>query len=494
MGTLLTTLRDIVGENHVLDASRVAERSRHVWSSEPLQALALVRPATTSEVSKVLKACRAAGQVVVTHGGRTGLADGEHSTRQDLIVSLERMQRIDAVDEVSQTITVDAGALLEAVQRTANEAGLQLGLDLGARGSCTIGGNIATNAGGLSVLRYGMMREQVLGLEVVLADGTVVSSMNRMLKNNAGYDLKQLFIGSEGTLGIVTRAVLRLRPATPSRCTALLAHEQFANVTDCLAQLRAKLGAELNAFEVLWHAFYELNTNPEYPGTERPPLGAHPYYTLVEMRGAHQARDTERFEAALGDLLKSGCISDAVLPASEAERQRIWNLRENVETVRGHHPVFVYDISLPIADMQHWLDSLHPQLRVLWPNVIVYTYGHLADGNLHLQIAPFPERYQHSKQACARDHTSAEQKHLPPEAVSELEATSDRIVYQTLSQFSGSISAEHGIGLKKKAFLHLSRTTEEIQLMQTFKHALDPDGLLNPGKILPGSSRAPSNG
>jgi len=225
MSDLLTRLKHIVGDEHVLDQAEVALRATHFWDSSPMQAYALVKPCNTNEVSEVLKLCHSAGQAVVTHGGVTGLVDGEKTSTSEIVISLERMHKIES-------------------QEAAREHGLLYGLDLGARGSCTIGGNISTNAGGLSVLRYGMTREQVLGLEAVLADGTVLSSMNALLKNNAGYDLKQLFIGSEGTLGVVTRAVLRLRPDTPTVQTAILAFDSFGQVSDTLAHMSMKLNSQ----------------------------------------------------------------------------------------------------------------------------------------------------------------------------------------------------------------------------------------------------------
>lgn len=302
---LIDTLEGIVGEQHLLSALQVQERATHFWDSTPLVAKALVRPANTLETSQVLKACHDAGQSVVTHGGVTGLVDGNHSTSSDIILSLERQKDIEVLDTVGCTVTVQAGAILQTVQLAAADVGLQLGIDLGARGSCTIGGNVATNAGGLSVLRYGMMREQVLGLEAVLADGTIISSMNRLLKNNTGYDLKQLFIGSEGTLGIVTRVVLRLRAATPQVDTALLAFDKFSDVTSTLSELSTALNGTLDAFEIIWQRFYRLNTDPDRTDTLRAPLSRdYPVYAIVEAKSAVSEPDAmepaaTRFQDAL---------------------------------------------------------------------------------------------------------------------------------------------------------------------------------------------------
>jgi len=297
--TLITELIDCVGTDHVLQGAAVRERAKHFWNSEPRQAAAIVRPSSTAEVAAVLTACHNHRQSVVTHGGLTGLVDGDRSSDDDVVLSMERMRTVEAVDTPGKNVTVQAGCLLETVQHTAAKHNLSFGLDLGARGSCTIGGNIATNAGGLSVLRHGMMREQVLGLEVVLMDGTVLTSMNAMLKNNAGHDLKQLFIGSEGTLGVITRAVLRLRPATRSVETAFLGCLSFSAVSDTLQYLDEELAGQLNAFEVLWAPVVALNTDPTKHGTVAPPLPLeYPFYVITEMRGADVNNDKTRFENA----------------------------------------------------------------------------------------------------------------------------------------------------------------------------------------------------
>lgn len=465
--TLLAQLAGIVGTDNVLTGADVSSRASHFWDPTPLKAAAVVRPADTAQTSAVLSLCHAAGQVVVPLGGSTGLVLGHTSTTDDIVLSTERMTRISEVDISGRTVTVDAGAILQQVQEAADSAGLQLGIDLGARGSCTIGGNLSTNAGGLSVLRYGMMREQVLGLEVVLADGTILSSLNRMMKNNAGYDLKQLFIGSEGTLGIITRAVLRLRPATPAVETALLAFHSFAQVTATLTHLSHALNGTLDAFEVIWQPFYALNTDPALEGSSQSPLDReHALYAIVESRGSDSDDMRQLFEQALEGALEQELIDDAVIVQSERERQNIWHIREHIDTALQHHPVFVYDISLPVADMQEYVDELLAALQNRWPEVILYVYGHLADGNLHILVAP------------------PEGQNLSPAEKSEWHEHSNRLVYEPLQALGGSISAEHGIGLSKKPWLSLSRSATEIRMMQSLKHALDPTGILNPGKIV----------
>jgi len=460
--TLLDELRSIVGQSHVLTGSDVSMRATHFWNPAPLEAGALVRPANTEELSEVMKACHRAEQSVVTHGGVTGLVEGDRSDQSDVIVSLERMNAIESIDPTGRTITVQAGCVLQNVQNAASESNLQFGLDLGARGSCTIGG-----------LRYGMMREQVLGLEAVLADGTIISSMNRMMKNNAGYDLKQLFIGSEGTLGIVTRAVLRLRAATPTRQTALIGFSDFAQVTGLLSHLDNSLNGTLDSYEVLWQPFFRLNTNAQIEGSIGSPLSRDfPLYAIVESRGnqpgSEAGSDQTRFQTALEDAIEQSLIDDAAIAQSERESLEIWKIRETIEIALRHDPVFVYDISLPIVDMQSYLETVEAELLTRFPQLHFYAYGHLADGNLHLMVSPSAIDEQ-------ADHG------LAPQAAHHI---SDRIIYTHLAKLGGSISAEHGIGLSKKAWLPMSRTDAETTLMRTLKSALDPSGILNPGKIL----------
>jgi len=473
--TLLVALRRALGDEAVLTGADVTVRARHVWDARPIDALAVIRPSSTEQVADTLRLCNAAGRSVVTHGGLTGLVGGNDSLAKDVVLSLERLRRIESLDAAERTITVQAGTVLENVQRAAEEAGLQFGLDLGARGSCTIGGNIATNAGGLSVLRYGMMREQVLGLEAVLADGTIVSSMKGLLKNNTGYDWTQLLIGSEGTLGVVTRAVLRLHPATPVVATAMLGCERLEQVGELLGTLSRELDGTLNAFEVIWNPFYRLNTDPERAGHVDAPLGReHPLYAIVESRGSDEGTTT-RFDTAMEKAFEKGLITDAVLARSEHDRQRLWAVREQIEIALTHDPVFVYDVSLAIGRMQDYLDDVDRALREHWPQVRFFAYGHLADGNLHLMVAP-----EAIRPGAVVRHGLGEAS----EATLAAEAVSDRIVYDALRAVDGSVSAEHGIGTKKKRWLAHSRSAAERRLMHTLKHALDPEGTLNPGKVL----------
>ncbi|TVS19004.1 MAG: FAD-binding oxidoreductase, partial [Gammaproteobacteria bacterium] len=329
--------------------------------------------------------------------------------------------------------------------------------DLGARGSATIGGNVATNAGGNRVIRYGMMRENVLGLEAVLADGTVVSSLHPMIKNNTGYDLKQLFIGSEGTLGIVTRVVLRLRQLPRSQNVAFVAVPDFQNLTDLLGRIDAALGGTLSAYEVMWREYYELVTSE--PATNRKPVSTDaPYYVLIESLGSDQAADEARFEAALEEMFEAGVIIDAAIAKSQAERDAIWAMRDDVGQNARHAPIQAFDVSLRLDDMEAYIAEVNDALRTRWPEATNMVFGHLGDGNLHLITGV--------------GDGSADARH----AVEE-------VIYERLRPRGGSVSAEHGIGLEKKPWLSVSRSEPEIALMRTLKQALDPKGILNPGKV-----------
>lgn len=459
MQITLEALRAIVGPSHVLTGDDVYSRRVDWMTGAPCQAGAIVRPADTQQVAAIMQACHAVQQPVVTHGGLTGLVHGAEASPDELVISLERMSAIEEIDQVGGTLTVQAGAPLQRVQEAAKEIGLQFPLDLGARGSCTIGGNIATNAGGVRVIRYGMMRQQVLGLEAVMADGRVVSSMNRMLKNNAGFDLKQLFIGSEGTLGIVTRAVLRLQPPTPVEQTAMVACPSFEALTGLLGHMGKALGGSLGAFEVMWQNHYRLLT--ETLGRHTPPIAnEHPFYVIIEALGSDAERNATQFSEALESALERELIVDAVIAQSTVQRDGLWAIREDIEgLVKGLAPVLTFDVSLPIADMQRYTEALEAQLNQRWENPRLVVFGHLGDGNLHISISV----------------GSAE-----IEARREVEA----MVYQPLAALGGSVSAEHGIGLEKRPWLSTCRSRAEIELMQTLKHALDPHRLLNRDKIL----------
>ena len=443
----------------MLDAAEVATRSAGVWRPDRLRAAALVRPASTADVASVLRWCHDHRVGVVTQGGLTGLVHGADAGPDEVILSLERMRAIEDIDPLQRTATVQAGVVLQALQDAVEPHGLAFPLDLGARGTATLGGNAATNAGGNRVIRYGMMRDMVLGLEAVLADGTVVSSLNPLIKNNAGYDLKHLFIGSEGTLGVITRLVLRLREKPLSTNMAVAGLGSFDAVAGFLKHMDRALGGSLSAFEVMWQSFYRLVTTP--PATGRPPVAQdHPYYVLIESQGADRVLDTSRFGAAMEAAFEAGLVADAAISQSDSDCAAFWSLRDDVEQVlHGGLPV-LFDVSLPTAAMAGFADTLREALPRAIGAHKLWIFGHLGDGNLHVIVQVPPE-----------DYVAARPK-------------IESLVYAPLAACRGSVSAEHGIGLEKKPWLRLSRSEEEIALMRRLKAALDPQGILNPGKIL----------
>ncbi len=456
MSELLTSLGAVVGDGGLLTGDDVSSRASGVWRSDGIAAKAIVRPRDTGEVSRVLAICNEADQSVVAHGGRTGLVEGAITAKEDVVLSLERMDAIEEVNAVERTMTVQSGVVLEAVQNAADDCGLMYPLDIGGRGSCTVGGNIATNAGGNRVIRYGMTRDMVLGVEAVLADGTVVSSMNRMIKNNAGYDVKQLFIGSEGSLGVVTRAVLRLREKPRSQETMLVAVESFAKVTELLKVMDAQLGGTLSAFEVLWNNFYRLVTTP--PATQKPPLPqTYPYYVLIEAMGGDAEADHARIEDAFATAHDSGLVQDAVIASNEKQRLELWAMRDDVEQVHQYKPMFIFDVSLRVSKMEEYVAEVNRRLGATFGDYVNLVFGHIGDGNIHFGTSA-------GKNEDAHDGVK-------------------KAVYEPLAAIGGSVSAEHGIGLDKKKYLRLSRNDEEIALMKKLKRALDPKGILNPGKI-----------
>jgi len=457
MADLIEQLRGIVGDKGLVLNEDLAGRSAgYRRPTETLQAKVLVRPANTEEVSQVLKLCNKAGQPVVSHGGLTGLVDGNLASPDELILSLERMRAIEEIDPASASMTVQAGVTLQTVQEAADEAGFFFPLDLGGRGSATLGGNISTNAGGNRVVRYGMARDMVLGLEAVQADGTVLSSLGKILKDNAGYNLKHMFIGSEGTLGVVTRLVLRLRPKPASQQTAYLALEEFDKLPQLLNFCNSRSGGTISAFEVMWRDYFELVTSR--PGAAQPLPRDFPFYVLMEMMGGDPVGDQDRFEAMLAEALEEGLLVDAVIAKSEGERQAMWALRDDVESLRTWGPTIGFDVGLPIATMPGYLEEIDVPIVANWPERRRAVFGHLGDGNLHIVYAV--------------GENGANAKKIIDDAV-----------YLPLASRGGSVSAEHGIGLYKKDYLEVSRSPAEISLMRQLKTMMDPNNILNPGKI-----------
>lgn len=448
-----------LGPEAVIWGDSVALRYRSDWSGlAPVCPLALLRPANTEQVAAALRICYKYKIAVVPQGGLTGAAMPQTDA---VVLSLERMNAIEQVDTMAATLTVQAGTTLQTAQEAALAAGMMFGVDLGARGSCHIGGNLATNAGGNGVVQFGMMREQTLGLEVVLADGTVLPMMRPMLKNNTGYDLKQWFIGSEGTLGIITRAILKLYPAPQARVSALLALPNYASAIRLLRLLQNHFPGGLAAFELMWDDFF--STSLRWSQMTSPLSQTHPFTVLIEVTGRDENTITDALQNALAQAMDEGTVLDAVLAQSQTQAKALWRIREATAEFPAHIVPINFDISLPLEHIGDFAVQCIQALSERWPGHHTLRFGHLGDGNLHVTTD-------------VRSLGDA----LP---LAKTSHEVEKLVYALVAQWGGSISAEHGIGLHKKPFLMASRTTQEMTAMRAIKQALDPLNLLNPGKV-----------
>ncbi|CAD5374456.1 Hydroxyacid dehydrogenase [Rubrivivax sp. A210] len=465
--TLIAELRALVGAPQVLTEGDLTAWEldwRRRWRGK---ALAVVRPGSTAEVAAVVRACAAHGTAIVPQGGNTGLVGGgvpDASGRQ-VLLSLQRLNRLRAIDAANLTLTAEAGCVLQALQEAARQQGLLLPLSLAAEGSCTLGGNLATNAGGTQVLRWGNARELCLGLEVVTASGEVWQSLTGLRKDNTGYDLRDLFVGSEGTLGIITAATMKLAPLPAATATALAACETLDGALALLARARRRLGAGLTGFEVMNRFSLELVAR-HFPALPRP-LAPAPWTVLLEhsdTEGEEQAR--ARFEALLGEALEAGEIADAAVAESLAQSKALWQLRESIPLAQAEEGQNIkHDISLPVSAIPEFVAATDAALDRRWPGVRLVDFGHLGDGNLHYNVqAP-----------AGADGAAflAEQEH----AVNE-------IVYDAVAARGGSFSAEHGVGALKREELALRKSPVALAMMRAIKAALDPQGLFNPGRML----------
>jgi FAD/FMN-containing dehydrogenase len=458
--TAIAALVQALGADGVRVGNEIPPRHHNDWSSlAPLAPRALLRPRSTEEVSAALRICHEHGQPVTPQGGLTGLCGGARPVQGGVALTLERMSGVEEIDAATATATALAGTPLEVIQRAADDAGFYFALDIGARGSCTIGGNLGTNAGGNRVLRYGMARDLTLGLEAVLPDGTVVNSLNKMQKNNTGVDLKQLFIGTEGIFGVITRAVVRLHPKPKSVANALCRCPDYTAIVGLLRRAQAALAGTLSSFEVMWRSYYEFMTG-SLPELRRPLAPGPGIYVLLEATGADAVPDSERFEAFLTRMHEDGVVGDAVIAKSEKEGRELWALRDAVsEYGRVIGPIVSFDISFPIGDIGRVVAEAEARLKARWPDIIALSYGHIGDSNLHL--------------VTSRPKGEAD----PDHAVGE-------VVYGLVRDYEGSVSAEHGIGILKLDYLEYTRSAAEIALMRTLKRAIDPKNIMNPGKVL----------
>ncbi|WP_227244911.1 FAD-binding oxidoreductase [Paraburkholderia caribensis] len=453
----LAALREALGDDAVRVGNEIGERSMTDWTRhEPTRPAALLLPRTTDQVARALMICNDARQSIVPQGGMTGLAGGSIPRAMDIALSLDRLAGVEEIDSAAATLTVRAGTTLQAAQEAAAQAGFELALDLGARGSCQIGGNLATNAGGNRVIQSGTARDQVLGLEVVLANGAVLSSLNKMVKNNTGYDLKHWFIGSEGTLGVITRAVLKLQPQRASRHTALVALSDYEQAVSLLRRLSMRFGNDIGAFEIMWPDFFDFGV--KLTGARSPFSEAHPLYALIEHASFDAHDDGSRFSAVLMEALDEAAIRDAVIAQSVADTRALWAIRECTAEFPVKLDPINFDVSLPIGEIGAFVDRCRAAIDHAWPGNASYFFGHIGDSNLHVTVDG------HSVPGVDHHDVYA-------------------LVYDMLAPLRGSVSAEHGIGSLKREFLPVSRSDEELAVMKAIKHALDPNGILNPGKL-----------
>ncbi|MFF7710962.1 FAD-linked oxidase C-terminal domain-containing protein [Pseudomonas sp. NPDC007930] len=464
LGALVGLLGARYAEPGAAAGERLADKHRRYHG----QARAYVRPANTDEVAAVVRLCKAFDASVVVQGGNTGLmaAATPDASGRSVLLSLERMNRVREVDSANDTLTAEAGCILRHVQQAAAGVGRLFPLSLGAEGSCTLGGNLGTNAGGTAVLRYGNTRELCLGLEVVTAEGEIWHGLRGLRKDNTGYALRDLYIGSEGTLGIITAATLKLFPQPSARATAYVAFGSLAQGIALLSHLRAGLSAGLTGFELMSAACLAL-VGQQFPGSVLPfPRLQAPWYALLELSGyASQGEAQAQLQQVLESALEQGLISDASLAQSLAQSEAMWQLRENMSEAQAREGRNMkHDISLPLSRLEAFVASTEQQLAEQFPGVRHYTFGHLGDGNLHYNVAaPLG---------------------MSSEAHMARYAALSQVVHDNAHAHGGSISAEHGIGQRKRDLLPRYKSAVELQLMRRLKQALDPDNRLNPGKVI----------
>jgi FAD/FMN-containing dehydrogenase len=460
---LIEDLNEIVGAAAVRTAAEDVEPHvnewRGLWHGKTQ---AVVLPATTREVSAVLRYCNEHGIGVVPQGGNTSLCAGSipDESGTQVVLSLSRLNRIRSIDPDDYSMVAEAGCILATLQHAARREGRLFPLSLGAEGSCQIGGNLSTNAGGINVVRYGTARDQVLGLEVVLADGRVLDGLSTLRKNTAGYDLKHLFIGSEGTLGVITAASLKLYPEPGETRTAFLAMSDAANAVRVLSELRRSLADSVQAFELISGLTFEF-VQRHIDGARNPFGAAHPWYVLLEAA----VSDQEVFEDGLMRVVEDGLVDDVVIAKSESEAASLWRQRHAIaEAEKAEAPILKHDVSVPVARIPDFINVFRAELEEHWPEVRIVAFGHVGDGNLHYNIA-LPGLWSE-------------------ERLAEAGAAITHRLYRRVHALGGSFSAEHGVGRAKRATLKEFGDPVALDLMATLKTALDPNGILNPGKVI----------
>ncbi|MGM3387838.1 FAD-binding oxidoreductase [Stutzerimonas stutzeri] len=465
--SLLHALEAVVGPAGIVcDPEQIASYLSD-WRNAYRGAAALVvRPATTEQVAAVVQICHAHRVALVPQGGNTGLCGGSipDDSGTQVVLSLTRMTRIREIDTANETITVEAGVLLQHLQEAAAAVDRLFPLSLGAQGSCTVGGNLATNAGGTAVLRYGTMRDLALGLEVVLPDGRIWNGLRGLRKDNTGYDLKHLFIGSEGSLGIITAAVLKLYPAVRSITTAWVALPDARSAVELIGSIRALCGDRLTGFELMSRQSVDFVLR--HVGRCSDPFAeVHPWYVLIELSDTQpDAPLNELLESGLGAALERGWVLDAVLAGNEAQVAALWAMREGISEAQNHEgPSLKHDISVPVSRIPAFIERTDEALLERFPGVRIVAYGHVGDGNLHYNVSKPPGS--------------------DDDAFKAQQAAISKIIYAATAALDGSISAEHGIGQAKRDAARRYKDPLELELMRALKRTLDPEGLMNPGKV-----------
>ena len=455
----LRPLAAIVGEGHVLTDERDTAGHFTDWRKQYRgRAECVVRPANTGEVAEIVKLCARADVAIVPQGGNTGLSGGATpvGARREIVLSLSRMNRIRHVDPLDDSLVAEAGCVLANVQQAAEAAGRYFPVSLAAEGSCQIGGILSTNAGGVNVLRYGNTREQVLGLEVVLPDGSVWDGLRSLRKDNTGYDLKQLFIGAEGTLGVITAAVLKMRARPSASATAWVALETPAHAVELLGRLRDRVGECVSAFELVSRRCLEA-VLAHARDTHDPFAAAHPWYVLVELEDSSTFESLQgRLEASLAECIEQGKVRDAAIAASHMQAAALWRIRESIPEAQFAN--VKHDVSVAVSRVPLLIERAEAALAKAFPGVQSYIFGHVGDGNLHYNVGD--------------------------QVLQARRSDVNRIVYDVVASLGGSISAEHGLGQLKRDEIKRHKQALELELMRTVKRALDPNGLMNPGKVL----------
>ena len=465
---LIEKLTGIVGAAHVLISGDLSAYELDWRKRSRGKALAVVRPANTPEVAAVVKACAASGVSIVTQGGNTGLVGGSipDETGHQVVLSLGRMNTVRSIDTANMTMTVDAGCILQNAQDAAEKAGFLFPLSLAAEGSCTIGGNLATNAGGTQVVRYGNARDLCLGVEVVTAQGEVWEGLSGLRKDNTGYDLRDLFVGSEGTLGVITAATLKLYPMPAARLTAWAAVPSMAHAVTLLGLAHKHLGAGLTGFEVMGQFALSLVAK-HYPQQRVPLWQDHPYCVLLE-NSDHESEThaREQFEKLLETAFEDGCVADAVVAENLTQAKQLWHIRESIPLAQAEEGLNIkHDISIAVSRIPEFVAVTDAYLQATIPGVRLVNFGHLGDGNLHYNV-----------QAPADGDSKA--------FLRDREGDVNTIVYDSVARFDGSISAEHGVGSLKLDKLEHHKSPVALGMMRAIKHALDPQGLMNPGRVV----------